>query len=127
MCFASSEREMAINHRVVIGIVWESCAQQQREGVTEESSVGEQLPCLPVTLLWLWHCHSFPVSLLPYSPYFIFLPQAGQLAPALGMAPTSPGRDAFASFHPPLPQAEELPIPFLPPASLSRLPSYFIY
>ena len=127
MCFGSSEREMTINHQVVIGIVWESSAQQQRDGGAEESSVEELLPCLSVTPPWLRHHHSFPVPLQPYAPYFIFLPQAGQLPPALGTAPTSPGRDAFASFHPPLPQAEELPIPFLPPASLSRLQSYFIY
>lgn len=67
-CFGSSEREMAINHQVVIGIVWESSAPQQRDGGTEESSVGEQLPCPPVAPPWLRHCHSSPY------PYCHMLP-----------------------------------------------------
>lgn len=61
MCFGSSEREMTVNHQVVIGIVWENSAQQQRDDGTEESSVGERLPWLPVPQPW--HCHSFTVPL----------------------------------------------------------------
>lgn len=55
-------RERTINHRLVIGTVWET-AQQQKDGGAEESSVGEQLP----VCLSLFTC-------APFNPHFIFLP-----------------------------------------------------
>lgn len=87
MCFGSSEREMAINHQVAMGIVWQSSAQQQRDGGAEGSSVGEQLPCPPVAPLWfppvapLWF---LALSLLPCAPTAIrslfYFPAPGRTA-----------------------------------------------
>lgn len=114
-CVLVHLRERTINHWLVIGIVWESSAQQQKDGGAEESSVGEQLPVYLSLLAYA-----------PFIPHFIFLPSQSRFSLALNYeshsaAPTSPSRDVFASLHLPLPQRGVPSISFPPSTSVRKL------
>lgn len=86
---------MPINHQVVIGIVWESSARQQGMEAQRRARWESRFPA---------HHSAVPLapSLLPCAPtakpsLFLFFCPRKIFPPALGKAPTSPGRDAFGS------------------------------
>lgn len=86
---------MPINHRVVIGIVWESSARQQGMEVQRRARWESRFPARHSAM-------ALALSLLPCAPtdkpsLFLFSCPRKIFPPALGKAPTSPGRDAFDS------------------------------